>query len=65
MEGGVPAGVLGEVVAPHETLVAQRAGEALLSGVRTDVTRQLVGARELLDAVRPRAQEGSFTCMHS
>lgn len=42
MEGGVPAGVLGQVVAPHEALVTQGAAEALLTCVCAVVTRQLI-----------------------
>lgn len=42
VEACVAAGVFGQVVAPHEALVAQRAGEALLTCVRAVVARQLV-----------------------
>lgn len=40
--------VLGEVVAAHEALATVRAGEALLTRVRAQVSLQLVGARETL-----------------
>lgn len=42
MEACVSPGVLSQVVAPHEALVAQRAVEALLARVRAVVARQLV-----------------------
>lgn len=57
VEAVVPAGVLAQVVAPHEALGAERAGEALLAGVGADVARQLVRARELLGALGPGALE--------
>lgn len=50
--------VLGEVVAADEALGADGAGEALLAGVRAQVSLQLVGAREPLAAQHPGAQEG-------
>lgn len=62
VELGVAPGVLGEVVAPHEALLAQRAAELLLARVRPVVARQLVRARELFKAVWPRAGEGPLTC---
>lgn len=55
VEACVPAGVLGQVVTPHEALVAQRAVEALLAGVGAVVAGQLVGARELLPTAGPSA----------
>lgn len=54
--------MLDQVVAPHEALVAQGAQEALLSRVGASVAGQLVGAGELLLAVRPGAREGSLSC---
>lgn len=42
MEAGVPPGVLSQVVAPHEALLAHGAVEALLARVRAVVARQLV-----------------------
>lgn len=42
MELGVPPGVLGQVVAPHEALLAQRAPELLLPRVGPVVAGQLV-----------------------
>lgn len=59
-EAGVAARVLGQVVAPGEALGAERAGKALLAGVRPVVAGQLVGARELLVAARPVAGKGAF-----
>lgn len=56
------AGVLDQVVAAHEALVAQRALEALLSRVSAGVAGQLVGAGKLLLAVGPGAREGPLTC---
>lgn len=61
VEAGVPAGVLRQVVAPHEALVAHGAVEALLARVRAVVARQLVGAGELLATVGPGALEGPLT----
>lgn len=62
-EAGVAARVLGQVVAAGEALGAERAGEALLTGVRPVVAGQLVRACELLVASRPVASEGALTCM--
>ena len=62
VELGVAPGVLGEVVAPHEALLAQGTAELLLARVRPVVARQLVRARELFKAVWPRAGEGPLTC---
>lgn len=61
VELGVAPGVLGEVVAPHEALLAERAAELLLPGVGPVVAGQLIGAGELFKAVWPRAGEGPFT----
>lgn len=61
MELGVAPGVLGEVVAPHESLLTQRTAELLLASVGPVVAGQLVRARELFKAVWPRAGEGPFT----
>lgn len=60
-EAGVAARVLGQVVAAGEALGAERAGEALLAGVRPVVAGQLVRACELLVASRPVASEGALT----
>jgi len=51
MEACVPPGVFGQVVAPDEALVTHRTDEALLAGVRAEVTRQLVRSGELLSTV--------------
>lgn len=62
VEVGVAAGVLRQVVAPHEALLADGAAELLLARVRAVVPRQLVRARELLVAFLPAAGEGPLTC---
>lgn len=62
LEVGVTAGVLDQVVAPHEALVTQGAQEALLPSVGAGVAGELVGAGELLLTVGPGAGEGSLTC---
>lgn len=62
LEVGVAAGVLDQVVAPHETLIAQGAHEALLARVGAGVAGELVGAGELLLAFGPGAREGPLTC---
>lgn len=54
-------GVLHEVVAAHEALVAKRATELLLPRVGAVVAGQLVGAGELLTAVGPGAWERPFS----
>jgi len=59
---GVAAGVLRQVVAPHEPLLAERAPELFLAGVGSVVPGQLVGAGELFKAVGPCAGERSLTC---
>lgn len=57
MVSWMATGMLGQVVAPGELLGAQRAGEALLTGVRPVVAGQLVRTRKLLVAVEPIAGE--------
>lgn len=64
-EAGVATRVLGQVVAAGEALGAERAGEALLAGVRPVVAGQLVRACELLVASRPVASEGALTCVEN
>ena len=49
-----------QVITAHEALAARVALEALLAGVRADVTLQLVGAREALAAEQPVTDEWSF-----
>lgn len=61
VELGVTPGVLGEVVAPHESLLTQWAAELLFASVGPVVARQLIGARELFKTVWPRAGKGPFT----
>lgn len=62
LEVRVTAGVLHQVVAAHETLLAQRALKLLLARVGAVVASQLVGAGELLTAVRPGTWERPFSC---
>lgn len=64
-EAGVATRVLGQVVAAGEALGAERAGEALLAGVRPVVAGQLVRACELLVASRPVASKGALTCVEN
>lgn len=59
---GMTAGVLDQVVASHEALVAQGAQEAFFSCVGASVAGELIGAGELLLAVRPGTGEGPLTC---
>lgn len=61
MEARVSPGVLRQVVAPHEALLAHGTVEALLARVRAVVARQLVRPGELLAAVGPGALEGTLT----
>lgn len=51
-------GVLGEVVAAHEALLADGAAELLLPGVGAVVPGELIGPGKLLTAVLPAAGEG-------
>lgn len=53
--------VFGEVVAPHESLAALLATEALLSGVGAKVPLKLVGAGEALTAEEPVTDEGPLS----
>lgn len=62
LEVGVTAGVLDQVVAPHEALVAQGAQEALLPRVSASVAGELVGAGKLLLAVGPGTWKRSLPC---
>lgn len=57
----MPAGVFDEVVAAHETLVAEWAQEAFLASVGTQVSGQLVRTGKLLFAVGPGAWKGPLT----
>lgn len=54
-------GMLGEVVTPHESLLAERTAELLFASVGPVVTGQLIRTRELFKAVWPRTGEGPFT----
>lgn len=58
LEVGVTPGVLDQMVAAHEALVAQRAQEAFFSRVCAGVAGQLVRTGELLVAVGPGAWKG-------
>lgn len=64
VELGVAAGVLGQVVAPHEPLLAEGAPELFLASVGSVVPCELVRAGELFKAVGPRAGKWSLTCVH-
>lgn len=59
---GVAAGVLCQVVAPHEPLLTEGAPKLLLAGVGSVVPGELVGAGELFKAVGPCAGERSLAC---
>lgn len=61
LEVGVAAGVLDQVVAAHEALVAQRAQEALLACVCARVASQLVRTGKFFLAVGPGTGKRSFT----
>ena len=50
--------MLGEVVGPHEPLVADGAGEPLLAGVCSKVSLKFVGPCETFTAEQPVANEG-------
>lgn len=63
LEIGVAPGVLHQVVAAHEALVAERAPELLLPRVGAVVAGQLIRAGKLLTAVRPSTWERPFSCM--
>ena len=62
LEVRVAAGVLDQVVAAHEALIAEGAQEALLPSVGAGVAGELVGASKLLLAFGPGAGEGPLTC---
>lgn len=62
LEVRMTAGVLDQVVATHEALIAQRAQEAFFSCVGAGVAGELIRAGELLLTVRPGAWEGPLTC---
>lgn len=55
-------GVLHQMVAAHKTLVTKGAPKLLLPRVGAVVAGQLIGAGELLTAVRPGTRERSFSC---
>lgn len=52
-----------QVIRPHESLGANRAGESLFSRMRSEVPLQLVGSGESLPAEQPVAHERSLACM--
>lgn len=55
-------GVFHQMVAAHKTLVTKRAPKLLLPRVGAVVAGQLIGAGELLTAVRPGTRERPFSC---
>ena len=55
--------VFAEVVTAHEPFVADGTREPLLSGVRAQVSLELVGSREPFAAEEPITDERSLTCM--
>lgn len=59
------AGVLGQVVAPHEPPVTHGAGELLLPGVGSPVPGELIGAGEPPLAALPAAAERLLPCVCS
>lgn len=63
LEVRVASGVLDQVVATHEALIAQWAQEAFFTGVGAGVAGELIGAGKLLLTVRPGAWEGPLTCV--
>lgn len=62
LEVRMTTGVLDQVVATHEALIAQWAQEAFFSCVGAGVAGELIGAGKLLLTVRPGAWEGPLTC---
>lgn len=58
----VAAGVLCQVVTPHEPLLTEGAPKLFLAGVGSVVPGELVRAGELFKAVGPRAGERSLAC---
>lgn len=62
LEVRMTAGVLDQVVASHEALIAQGAQEALFPRVGAGVARELIWAGKLLLTVGPAAREGPLTC---
>lgn len=52
--------VLRQVVAPHESSLADSAGEFLLAGMRAFVPRQFIAAREAAIAIVIRTRERSL-----
>lgn len=61
LEVGVAACMFHQVVAPHESLVAQGAAELLLARVGAIVPCQLIRASKLLTAVGPGARKGALS----
>lgn len=62
LEVGVTACMFHQVVAPHESFVAQGAAKLLLTRVGAIVPCQLIRASKLLTAVRPGARKGALSC---
>lgn len=65
LELWVAAGVLGQVVAAHETLVADGAAELLLARVGAVVAGQFVRAGKALATVGPRTREWTLAGVRS
>lgn len=63
MEVGMATGMLRQVVAAHEPLLAEGAAELLLSSVSAVVPGQLIGASKLLVAFLPAAFKRPLSCM--
>lgn len=62
LEVGVTACMFHQVVAPHESFVAQGAAKLLLTRVGAIVPCQLIRASKLLTAVGPGARKGALSC---
>lgn len=58
-------GMLGQVVTPHEPLLAQGTSKLLLACVGPIMAGQLIRSREFFKAVWPCAWKRTFTCVHS
>lgn len=63
LEVGVTACMFHQVVAPHESLVAQGAAKLLLTRMGAIVPCQLIRASKLLTAVGPGAGKGALSCV--
>ena len=59
---GVAPGMLCQVVAPHEPLLAEGAPKLFFACVGSVVPGELIGARELFKAAGPRTGKWSLAC---